>query len=77
MTHTSNRALSEVAARDIRCKACNILLAKVDASGVTILRNDLQATFAGEFHASFVCDRPRCRALNVLTFPAANPERAA
>ena len=64
-------------ARDVRCKSCNILLAKVDPTGVTILRGDLQATFAGELHASFVCYRQRCRALNVLTFSSSNPERVA
>jgi len=54
--------------RDIRCKSCNILLGRVDDSGLTIRRGDLQATMSGEFHASMVCYRSRCRQLNVLQF---------
>ena len=63
--------------REVRCKACNILLAKLDASGLTIVRGDLQATISGELHASFVCYRPRCRVLNVLTCSTRSPERVA
>lgn len=55
-------------ARDVRCKSCNILLAKIDDAGLTIRRGDLQATLAGDVHASLVCYRPRCGCLNVLTF---------
>lgn len=53
-------------ARDLRCKGCRILLGKVDESGLTIVRGELQITVTGEFHASIVCYRPRCRTLNVL-----------
>lgn len=63
--------------RDIRCKGCNILLGKLDESGLTIRRGDLQATIAGDFHASLVCYRPRCRQLNVLTLSTSSPERFA
>ncbi len=53
-------------AEDFRCKACGILLAKIDDSGLTIRRGGLQATVAGEYYASIICYRPRCRTLNVL-----------
>jgi phage FluMu protein Com len=52
--------------RDWRCSRCGILLARVGDGGVTICRGELQATMTGEFQASVVCYRPRCRALNVL-----------
>ena len=52
--------------REWRCSSCGILLAKIDESRLTIRRGELQATIDGEFHASFVCYRPRCRSLNVL-----------
>jgi len=55
--------------RDIRCKACNILLAKIDDDGLTIRRGDLQATIDGQFHASLVCYRRSCQVLNVLAHP--------
>ena len=51
---------------EVRCKACNILLATIDDSGLNIRRGELQATVDGDFHASIVCYRPRCRRLNVL-----------
>jgi len=51
---------------DLRCKGCGILLAKTDGGGLTIVRGDLQVTVTGEFQASIVCYRPRCRTLNVL-----------
>lgn len=56
---------------EVRCKACGILLGKVDEHGFTIQRGDLQATIDGEFRAALVCYRPRCRTLNVLQLPAA------
>lgn len=52
--------------REVRCKSCSILLAKIDDSGMTIRRGDLQATVDGTFHASIVCYRPSCRTLNVI-----------
>jgi len=58
-------------ARDVRCKACGILLGKIDESGLTIRRGELQATVSGEFHASLVCYRSRCRTLNVLRLSTA------
>ena len=42
------------------------VLAKIDDSGMTIRRGDLQATVDGAFHASIVCYRPSCRTLNVI-----------
>ncbi len=51
---------------DIRCKTCHSLLAKVDKTGLTILRGGLQATIDGVFRATLVCYRPRCRSLNIL-----------
>lgn len=52
--------------REWRCSSCGILLAKVNDSGLTIRRSELQATVTGEFYASVVCYRPGCRTLNVL-----------
>jgi phage FluMu protein Com len=52
--------------KEVRCTACNILLAKVEENGLVIQRGELQATIHGEFHAALVCYRPRCRKLNVL-----------
>ena len=52
--------------RDWRCSSCGVLLAKIADNGLTIRRGELQATMSGEFHASLVCYRPRCRTLNVL-----------
>jgi len=63
--------------RDWRCSKCNILLAKVGDEGLTIRRSELQATMAGEFHASVVCYRPRCRTLNVLRVRIGETEKAA
>ncbi len=57
--------------RQIRCTGCNALLAEVDDSGLVIRRGDLQATIDGDFHASVVCYRPRCRKLNVLRLSTA------
>ena len=55
--------------RDIRCKTCGILLGRLDESGLTIRRGDLQATMDGEFRASLVCYRRSCGALNVVRVP--------
>ena len=52
--------------KEVRCKSCGILLAKIDDAGLTICRGSLQATIDGEFHASLVCYRSRCRKLNVV-----------
>ena len=57
--------------REIRCRACRILLGKLGEHGLTIQRGDLQATIDGEFRASLVCYRRRCRTLNILRLPAA------
>jgi len=63
--------------REVRCTACNILLAKVDDNGLSIQRGELQAAIHGEFQAAFVCYRPRCRTLNVLRLStAARPAMA-
>jgi phage FluMu protein Com len=55
-----------IAKREIRCAGCGSLLAKLAGGALTLQRNDLQATFDGDFHASIVCYRARCRRLNVL-----------
>ena len=52
--------------KDVRCKSCGILLAKIDDAGLTIRRGSLEATIDGEFHASLVCYRSSCRKLNVV-----------
>lgn len=51
---------------EVRCKTCHTLLAKVDKTGLTILRGGLQATIDGTFRATLVCYIPRCRSLNIL-----------
>jgi phage FluMu protein Com len=63
--------------RDIRCTGCRSLLAKLDSSGMTLVRGGLQATINGDFHASLVCYRPHCGKLNVLTLASESPERVA
>jgi phage FluMu protein Com len=51
---------------EVRCKSCGALLAKVDETGLTIKRGDMQATVDGAFRATLVCYAPRCRSLNIL-----------
>jgi len=60
--------------KELRCKSCGILLAKIDDSGLNIRRGDLQATLHGDFHASIVCYRTSCRTLNVLKLSTAESE---
>ena len=62
--------------QEIRCKACRILLGKLDEHGFTIARNELQATFDGAFRATVVCYRGRCRTLNILRLPLIPPTKA-
>lgn len=57
---------TQVDSIDVRCTGCGVLLAKRVRGALSIERGDLQATFDGEFCASLVCYRPRCRKLNVL-----------
>jgi hypothetical protein len=52
--------------KDIRCRACGVLLAKLDETGLSIRRGDLQATIDGTFRASVVCYKPGCRTLTIL-----------
>ena len=52
--------------REVRCAGCGSLLAKLADGALTLQRNDLQATFAGDLRASIVCYRAKCRRLNVL-----------
>lgn len=54
---------------EVRCKRCGVLLAKIDETGLTILRGDLQATINGIFRATLVCYTPHCRTLNILRYP--------
>jgi hypothetical protein len=56
--------------REIRCAGCGSLLAKLADGALTLQRNDLQATFAGDLRASIVCYRAKCRRLNVLRLRA-------
>ena len=59
--------------KDVRCKGCGRLLAKVDDGRLTIQRGDLTATFEGAFRAALVCSQPRCRrttSIDVLSQPA-------
>jgi phage FluMu protein Com len=53
-------------ANDIRCPACNALLARREGGVIAIRRNDLQVSFAGDGHASVLCYRPSCRKLTVI-----------
>ena len=57
---------SHVPDTEVRCKSCGALLAKTEATGLTIRRGDLQATIDGAFRAALVCYRPRCRTLNIV-----------
>ena len=52
--------------QEFRCKSCGILLGKIDDTGLTIRRGDLEANFDGAFRASLRCYRSRCRSLNVI-----------
>ena len=60
------RQVSCARSADVRCKSCGALLAKTEATGLTIRRGDLQATIDGAFRATLVCYRPRCRTLNIV-----------
>lgn len=62
--------------REVRCKSCRILLAKIEDGAITIRRNDIEATFQGDVRASIVCYRTRCKALNVLDLSARTPTTA-
>jgi hypothetical protein len=64
-------------ADEIRCVGCGRLLAKLSDGVLSVHRGDLQATFDGEFHASFVCYLPRCRRLTVVRIRSHQPEARA
>ena len=51
---------------EIRCAGCGSLLAKLQGATLNLQRGDLQASFDGQFHASIVCYRARCRQLSVV-----------
>ena len=59
--------------QEIRCSECGRLLAKLSNGALTVHRGDVQATFDGEFHASFVCHRPGCGRLNVVRVRSHEP----
>ena len=61
-THSAGTTISS----EVRCKRCNTMLARLDETGLVILRGDLQATIDGTFRATLVCYRPRCRTLNII-----------
>jgi hypothetical protein len=63
--------------REIRCTGCGSLLAKLADGALSLHRNDLQATFDGDFRASIVCYRAKCRRLNVLRLRAGADDRPA
>jgi hypothetical protein len=50
----------------VRCGGCGSLLAKLTGATLNLQRGDLQASFDGDFHASIVCYRARCRKLTVV-----------
>ena len=52
--------------REVRCTGCGSLLAKLVDGALTLHRNDFQASFDGDFRASIVCYRAKCRRLTVL-----------
>ena len=56
--------------QDVRCQGCSILLAKLDETGLTVRRNDLEVHYGGPGLVSISCYRPRCRRLNVVRIPA-------
>ena len=58
------------ASKEIRCAGCGSLLAKLEGATLNLQRGDLQATFDGQFHASIVCYRARCRQLSVVQIGA-------
>lgn len=58
---------------EVRCKSCGILLGKIDDTGLTIRRGDLEANFDGTFRAALRCYRSRCRSLNVVQMPLRLP----
>ncbi len=53
-------------AREIRCSACQSLLAKLQGGALVIQRGDLQATVAGELQAELTCYRRTCRRTTVV-----------
>jgi phage FluMu protein Com len=64
-------------ADEVRCAGCGRLLAKLRDGRLSVQRGELQATFDGEFHASFVCYLPRCRRLTVVRVRSQQPEEHA
>lgn len=61
---------------EFRCRHCNALLAKREADTLSIRRNDLHATVAGDFTVTVACYR--CHAVNIATSarPPAPPPAA-
>ncbi len=64
MTERNNQGALDTD-QEVRCSNCGVLLAKVDANGLSICRGKLQAVIAGQFTASLVCYR--CGKLNADT----------
>jgi hypothetical protein len=60
------RGDAAAAGAEIRCAGCGSLLAKLQGPTLNLQRGDLQASFDGQFHASIVCYRARCRQLTVV-----------
>jgi phage FluMu protein Com len=60
--------------QDVRCPGCGILLARLDETGLTVRRNDLEVHYGGPGQVSLRCYRPRCRKLHVIRLaPATSP----
>jgi phage FluMu protein Com len=59
---------------ELRCTHCGRLLAKLKSGVLALQRGDVQATFDGDFHASFVCYQPRCGRLNVVRIRPSGPQ---
>jgi phage FluMu protein Com len=62
---------------DVRCTACGKLLARLRDGVLALQRGDLQASFNGDFQASFVCPGPRCRRLNLVSVRSHRAKKAA
>lgn len=62
---------------EVRCKDCNILLGKIDDTGFSVRRGEMEIHYAGPGCISVRCYRHRCKALNVLQLRPGESGRAA
>ena len=63
--------------KEVRCKGCGRLLAKLRDGQLTIQRGDVHATFEGAFRAALVCSQPRCRRTNSIDVVSQAAQRLA